>query len=188
MWDYFDLSSSVSYVKIIWNYGPVLTLHTVMAAAGTVLLLPATRHSVRAGSVLHKRTAPFSTFIHLIWLFCSYTNVTDAARILSMNYKTVRTIFQSIRQCMAKDLLDEGGGGSARKIGGPGHIIEVDECKFGKRKYNRGRRVVGKWILGGCSGTTNECFLVECPHDRRDHHTLLRFDKGPSCTWNNDLD
>ena len=42
MWDYFDLSSSVSYVTIIWNYGPVLTLHTVMAAAGTVLLLPTT--------------------------------------------------------------------------------------------------------------------------------------------------
>ena len=37
--------------------------------------------------------------------------------------------------------------------------------------------MVGKWILGGCSRTTNECFLVECPHDRRDHHTLLRLIK-----------
>ena len=34
------------------------------------------------------------------------------------------------------------------KIGGVGEIVEVDESKFGKRKYNTGKRVVGKWILG----------------------------------------
>ena len=45
---------------------------------------------------------------------------------------------------------------------GPGHIIKIDESKFGKRKYNRGRIVVYKWILGGYNRTTNECFLVEC--------------------------
>jgi hypothetical protein len=44
---------------------------------------------------------------------------------------------------MAEDLLNTSG-----KIGGPGTIVEMDESKFGKRKYNRGRRVVGKWVLG----------------------------------------
>ena len=78
------------------------------------------------------------------------------------------------RQCMAEDILEDG---AHRKIGGPGHIIEIDESKFGKRKYNRGRRVVGKWILGGFCRTTDECFLVECPKNRRDHHTLLRLIK-----------
>ena len=32
------------------------------------------------------------------------------------------------------------------KIGGPGKIVEVSEAKFGKRKYQRGRRVRGSWV------------------------------------------
>jgi transposase-like protein len=34
-------------------------------------------------------------------------------------------------------------------IGGPGVIVEIDESKFGKRKYNRGHRVQGCWVFGG---------------------------------------
>jgi hypothetical protein len=33
------------------------------------------------------------------------------------------------------------------KIGGNGMIVEIDESKFGKRKYNRNHRVEGVWIL-----------------------------------------
>ena len=36
-----------------------------------------------------------------------------------------------------------------KKIGGPGFIVEIDEAKFGKWKYNRGRVVDGNWVLGG---------------------------------------
>lgn len=34
------------------------------------------------------------------------------------------------------------------KIGGSNMIIEIDESKFGLRKYNRGHRVDGVWVLG----------------------------------------
>ena len=61
-----------------------------------------------------------------------------------MDAKKVRGFFKAIRQCMAADLLS----GDAM-IGGPGQIVEIDESKFGKRKYHCGRRVVGKWVLGG---------------------------------------
>ena len=34
-------------------------------------------------------------------------------------------------------------------IGGNGIEVEIDESKFGKRKYYRGHRVEGQWIFGG---------------------------------------
>ena len=34
-------------------------------------------------------------------------------------------------------------------IGGEGIIVEIDESKFGKRKYHRGRIIDGVWVVGG---------------------------------------
>ena len=62
-------------------------------------------------------------------------------------------------------------------IGGPGKIVEVDESLAGKRKYNRRRLVKGKWLLGGVERGSNDCFLVECQNNHRDHHTLIRIIK-----------
>lgn len=45
------------------------------------------------------------------------------------------------------------------QIGGPNAVVEIDESKFGKRKYNRGRRVEGKWVMGGVERDSNRCFL-----------------------------
>lgn len=33
-------------------------------------------------------------------------------------------------------------------VGDDGIIIELDESKFGKRKFNRGHCIEGEWILG----------------------------------------
>ncbi|XP_071633117.1 uncharacterized protein [Temnothorax longispinosus] len=44
---------------------------------------------------------------------------------------------------------------NSTKLGGPNIIVEIDEAKIGKRKYNRGRIIDGKWIFGGYKrGTT----------------------------------
>ena len=60
------------------------------------------------------------------------------------------------------------------KLGGVGEIVEIDESKFGKRKYHRGKRVVGKWVLGGIQRSNGQLFLVECDDNKRDHNTLMR--------------
>lgn len=47
-----------------------------------------------------------------------------------------------------------------QKLGGPGHIVEIDEVKIGKRKYNRDRLVKGNWIFGGYERDTKKVFIV----------------------------
>lgn len=46
------------------------------------------------------------------------------------------------------------------KIGGPGKTVQIDESKFGKRKYHRGHRVEGQWVFGGIEEGSRKCFLI----------------------------
>jgi hypothetical protein len=49
-------------------------------------------------------------------------------------------------------------------------IIEIDESKFGKRKYNKGHRVEGVWIVERVSRSITLKSVV-----RRDSETLINF-------------
>ncbi|GFT26718.1 putative transposase-like protein [Trichonephila clavipes] len=44
---------------------------------------------------------------------------------------------------------------------GPNVIVKTDESMFGKRKYNRGKRVNGTWVFGGIERGLNRCFLSD---------------------------
>lgn len=46
------------------------------------------------------------------------------------------------------------------KFGGTGNIIEIDESKFGKRKYNKGHRVEGVWVFGAVERRSRRIFLI----------------------------
>ena len=35
----------------------------------------------------------------------------------------------------------------SEQIGGPGKIVGIDESKFSKRKFHKGRRVDGMWMF-----------------------------------------
>ena len=48
--------------------------------------------------------------------------------------------------CLLSNLNDDSNTGE--KIGGNGKVVEVDETKIGKRKYNRGRLADGQWVFG----------------------------------------
>lgn len=47
------------------------------------------------------------------------------------------------------------------QIGGIGTTVEIDESKFGKRKYNRGRYTEGHWVFGGVERESGNGFMVE---------------------------
>ena len=75
----------------------------------------------------------------------------------SISEKTVIDFYNFCREvCVV--LLEK----HSEKIGGPGKIVEVDESKFGKRKYNRGKKVDGVWVFGGIERGSEppKCFFV----------------------------
>lgn len=63
----------------------------------------------------------------------------------------------------ATDVLVEYIETKTEKIGGYGKIVEIDESKIGKRKFNRGRFVEGQWVFGGVERDSGRCFMVAVP-------------------------
>ena len=59
----------------------------------------------------------------------------------------------------------------SEKIGGEGKVVQIDESKFGKRKYHRGHKVEGQWVFGGIEDGSRKCFMVAV--EKRDEATLL---------------
>ena len=53
--------------------------------------------------------------------------------------------------------------------GGSGKIIEVDEAKFGKRKFNVGRMIKGQWVFGGFERESKKFFLVPVPARNKEY-------------------
>lgn len=60
---------------------------------------------------------------------------------------------------------------NSKQIGGSNRIVEIDEAKFGKRKYHRGRVIDGQWFFGGFERDSKELFVIPVPD--RSNATLL---------------
>jgi len=60
---------------------------------------------------------------------------------------------------------------TAKPLGGIGRVVEIDESLFGRRKYNRGKRVNGQWIFGMIERETGRVALI--PVENRTRDTLL---------------
>ncbi|KAJ8937695.1 hypothetical protein NQ314_011751, partial [Rhamnusium bicolor] len=60
---------------------------------------------------------------------------------------------------------------NSENIGGPNKIVEIDEAKIGKRKYNRGRYLEGQWVFGAIERGTKRFFHEAI--EQRNTETLL---------------
>ena len=49
-------------------------------------------------------------------------------------------------------------------IWGPGKTVEIDESKFGKTKYHRGKLVEGGWVFGGINQGYKDASLNPLEH------------------------
>lgn len=107
---------------------------------------------------------PINQVIHLIYNWSMKLGVEITARQVGTTEKTVSNFFQCLRDACEEWYKIH----SARKIGGPGTTVEIDETLMTKRKYNRGRLPNDVWVIGGICRETKEIFIKEIPDRTRD--------------------
>jgi len=104
-------------------------------------------------------------FLAYLWLACCSTS--SIITLSGHSSKTVVNFIDNFRSLVTTSLDQDD-----TIIGGDGIIVEIDESKFGKRKYNRGRRVEGAWVIGGVERTDQRQAFLQVV-ERRDANTIL---------------
>jgi len=134
------------------------------------------KFSVRDGTVFQASKLLLQQILTIINLFTA--RITDYEQIQyqtqqSAEHKlSTETVVDWLSYCR-EICLEIVARQTSQLIGGPGLTVEVDESKFGKRKYNKGRLVEGQWVVGSICRETGEIFLAPCPDNKRDAPTLL---------------
>uniref|UniRef100_A0A0K0ER96 Transposase n=1 Tax=Strongyloides stercoralis TaxID=6248 RepID=A0A0K0ER96_STRER len=108
------------------------------------LLLRCTRRNCRKSVAVRKGTffagqcLPLGEILHVAYLWLLKTPVAGIISQCGLSSATVCSYLKYFRQ-LVSDALEE----QDCVIGGDGIVVEIDETKMGKRKYNRGHRVDG---------------------------------------------
>ncbi|KAI4292777.1 hypothetical protein PAPHI01_2051 [Pancytospora philotis] len=90
-------------------------------------------------------------------------------RLVGINRKAVHRLLRKVSRIAVPRYYERVG-----QIGGPVVVVEVDESKFGKRKFNRGHRVEGTWVLGAVEkASTRRIMIIMLLIENRPKETLL---------------
>jgi transposase-like protein len=123
--------------------------------------------SIRTNSFFANSKLPFRKIMQIAYHWLLKTPNASIIAATSCDSHTITSFIGYFRQLVGESLDDEDS-----IIGGNNVIVEIDESKLGKRKYHRGHRVDGLWVLGGIERTPNKkVFLLEVPN--RSAETLL---------------
>jgi transposase-like protein len=123
--------------------------------------------SILKNSFFSRSRLPIHDTLLLGYLWLTGDSYISALAKTPHSTGTIVSYYSYFRQLVADSLDDEDW-----TIGGEGIIVEVDESKFGKRKYNRGKRIEGTWVIGGIERTCERKFFVRAV-ENRNHDTIL---------------
>jgi transposase-like protein len=123
--------------------------------------------SIRKHTFFYGSRLKSCQILYLAHLWLNKVTYASAIGITGHSSNTIVSFYKHFRNLIASTLNEDD-----HVIGGPGIIVEVDETKLGKRKYNRGHRVEGVWIVAGVERTEQRrIFLIQV--ETRDATTLM---------------
>ena len=100
--------------------------------------------SIRHNSWLIDSKLKLEIILEFMYLWSQAFSIKEIMHELRLTNKTVIEWSTFLRECCVSTIID-----ASEAIGGNGVEVEIDESKFGKRKYHRGHRVEGQWVFGG---------------------------------------
>lgn len=118
-------------------------------------------YSVLQGTFFENSKIKINTVLYLAYCWLLRVPVTSATCFCDVSDQTACSYYSYFENLIA-DLVAE----HHEKIGGPGVIVEIDESKYGSRKYYKGHRVEGVWIVGGVERTPKKRLFAVAVEDR----------------------
>lgn len=112
--------------------------------------------SILFGSFFSKSKVKINTLLFFGYFWLAKASHTQISTFLNLSEHTVTEYLKYFKELIA-DSLDE----EDFIIGGVGIKVQIDECKIGKRKYNRGHHVEGVWLLGGVEETLERKVFIK---------------------------
>jgi ISXO2-like transposase domain len=104
--------------------------------------------------------------LQILWLWNENVRRKTISKIVEVSKKTVTSIVKR-----TKNKLIENFWKNFEKIGGEKIVVEIDESKFGLRKYHKGHCVEGVWVFGLVEKTEARRICL-IPVDFRNRETL----------------
>ena len=116
--------------------------------------------SIRHESWLVDTKLQLEIILEMMYLWSQSFSLLEIVHELKLMKKTVIEWSTFFREACITSIMDQ-----SQAIGGNGIEVEIDESKFGKRKYHRGHRVEGQWVFGGREKyDKSKIFMVPVPN------------------------
>lgn len=125
------------------------------------------KKSIRQDSFFYGRKAPIEKVVGVLYCWYLGLSLSQVQMATNLNKRTISSLYQDIYKLIQMDLRENDIQigkliilfiKSNSTIGGVDEhnnpiIVEIDESKFGKRKYHHGHCVEGVWVVGDVERT-----------------------------------
>jgi transposase-like protein len=117
--------------------------------------------SFRKGTFFFGSKLSCFDILHISLLWLHKVSVTSCISLTGHSSSTISNFYHHFRVLVTSALRKED-----QIIGGSGVVVEIDETKLGKRKYHRGHRVEGVWVVVGIERRLNGKMFILPVKDR----------------------
>ena len=149
--------------KFQWRCCRTYTLHKNVASYKVKDI----KLSIRHQSWFVDSKLSLETVLEFAYLWSQGFTHSEVMHKLKLSKKTVTEWFMFFRESCIYSVMEQ-----SEQIGGNGVEVEIEESKFGKRKYHHCYKVQGQWVFGGHE-KYNKHKLFMIPVHKRKAMTLL---------------